>query len=180
MTRFHASDEFSGADGIIDYTLTTDSAPLTALRDHWMQARGSHVMPAHADLRPAAMKPALPFLMILEAINGGEDFKLRLIGTAIVKAAGIDETGRLLSTALHQRLATRMRDVCRHVMRRQSGMRGFAPLVLRDDVDFLAHEGIWLPLGADRRHADMVACATVFATMDRLRLEQVIKPMEKA
>lgn len=180
MNRFHAADEFKTEGGFLDPELLTQSAPLMALRDHWRAVRGTRLMPAHADLKPAGMKAALPFLSIYEAVDGGNEFRIRLVGTAIVGAAGVDETGKLLSESVHTHLAQRTRAVCRYVMRRRAGIRGVAPVTLSDAVDVLAYEGMWLPLARDGETPDMVAACIVFATMDRLRLEAAIKPMADA
>ncbi len=52
---------------------------------------------------PQALKPWLGALMVLEPIDGGVDFRYRLVGTQIVDLVGYDITGSTV-LALQQRL----------------------------------------------------------------------------
>jgi hypothetical protein len=53
--------------------------------------------PPHALASPEALEPWLDFLMMLEPVGGGADFRYLLYGSAIAKYSGFDMTGRHVS-----------------------------------------------------------------------------------
>lgn len=71
--------------------------PLRALLAYWSRLRGHDSMPHHRLVDPAAMRPALGFVMMLDPVDGGRDFRYRLYGSTIALVSGFDMTGRLLS-----------------------------------------------------------------------------------
>lgn len=54
-------------------------------------------MPSRADVEPAEMKPWLSRVMLIDVIDGGRDFRYRLVGTDIASRLGFDATGTNLS-----------------------------------------------------------------------------------
>jgi hypothetical protein len=61
------------------------------LYHYWHSKRGSRLMPARGDLSPGDIPALLPFLIIVGK-DGGQ-LHYRLVGTAVVHAAGYDATG---------------------------------------------------------------------------------------
>lgn len=59
--------------------------------------RGDREMPDRADIRPSEIVKLLPNIILAEAVNGGEDFRTRIFGTALVELLGEERTGMLLS-----------------------------------------------------------------------------------
>ena len=59
--------------------------------------RGDREMADRADINPAEIAKLMPNVIIAEAVNGGEDFRTRLFGTALVELLGEERTGKLLS-----------------------------------------------------------------------------------
>lgn len=59
--------------------------------------RGNREMVDRADISPADLLRFLPNMIIAEAVDGGEDFRTRLFGTALVELLGEERTGKLLS-----------------------------------------------------------------------------------
>jgi len=72
------------------------NAGLRRLFDYWTQLRGPRFAPARAELRPSEIPRALPHILLLDRLAGG-DFRIRLMGTHIVNGLGADLTGRALS-----------------------------------------------------------------------------------
>ncbi len=54
---------------------------------------------AASKIDPLDMWPALGFIMLLDVVNGGEDFRFRVYGSAIAQSAEFDMTGKLMSEA---------------------------------------------------------------------------------
>lgn len=74
--------------------LSTEARPLF---DLWNAMRAGRAMPARRDLGPVELRPWLAQIMLLEVVDGGRDFRVRLLGTDAVQGVGIDMTGKLLS-----------------------------------------------------------------------------------
>ena len=58
---------------------------------YWLGKRGDRAMPARKDIDPAEIPALLPYLALVDKV--GDKFRYRLVGSAIVREAGIDPTG---------------------------------------------------------------------------------------
>ncbi len=70
---------------------------LQSVLGHWRAACGDRRMPAQRDIDPAAMVKALPYIFINEPVGDGDDYRVRLVGSAFEEIFGRDITGRTLS-----------------------------------------------------------------------------------
>lgn len=70
---------------------------VAALHDYLESVRGERELADRADIDPVKIARFLPNVIIAEAVNGGEDFRTRLFGTALVELLGEERTGKLLS-----------------------------------------------------------------------------------
>jgi hypothetical protein len=61
------------------------------LYSYWLSKRGARIMPARSDINPVDIPLLLPYLMIVE--RAGDQFRYRLMGSAIVRGVGYDATG---------------------------------------------------------------------------------------
>jgi hypothetical protein len=62
---------------------------------YWLRARGSRSMPSKRDIDATGFPPkVLPYLQIVDVIDGGARFRFRLVGTALVEAYGEEFTGK--------------------------------------------------------------------------------------
>lgn len=66
---------------------------LQFLNRYWKNLPKVEHLPDYRRIDPADLRPALGYLMILEPIGDGTDFRYRLYGTAISDSAGRDWTG---------------------------------------------------------------------------------------
>jgi hypothetical protein len=66
------------------------------LYGYWLAQRGSRTMPARSDLNPGDIPTLLPYLMIIEKV--ADQYRYRLVGTAVVQAIGRDLTGCLVGS----------------------------------------------------------------------------------
>jgi hypothetical protein len=76
-----------------------ESAPCAFLRDYWERKRKDRPMPARADISPSEIKEHLGWVMILDVIPGGRDFRYRLIGTLVTQYFSNDATGKTVREA---------------------------------------------------------------------------------
>jgi len=72
--------------------------PLRFLLAYWSTLRGDGAVPHHRRVDPTAMRPVLGFVMVLDAVDSGRDFRYRLFGSSIARVSGFDMTGRLMSS----------------------------------------------------------------------------------
>jgi hypothetical protein len=64
---------------------------------YWERKRGDRAMPRRSDIDPTELPPRLlPHMQLIEVLEGGTRFRFRLIGTAVVEAAGADLTGKYI------------------------------------------------------------------------------------
>jgi hypothetical protein len=73
---------------------------LSFVRDYWLNRRGSRSMPGRTDISPAQLKVQLPYLLLADVIDGGADFRYRLVGTELRRFFRGEPSGKLMSEAL--------------------------------------------------------------------------------
>jgi hypothetical protein len=74
-----------------------DAGALRFLTTYWHGLAGAGDLPHLKQIDPFALRPALGYVMLLDLVDGGRDFRYRLYGTMIASIAGVDMTGKLLS-----------------------------------------------------------------------------------
>lgn len=67
---------------------------LRFLLDYWQSARRDADLPPAGAIDPFTLKPVLGDVMVLEAEDGGRDFRYRLYGTRVADSSRFDWTGR--------------------------------------------------------------------------------------
>jgi hypothetical protein len=67
-----------------------------SLLEYWRRLGGAR-LPRIDEIDPIGMKPSLGTLTLLDVVDGGRDFKIRLFGSRLVDEVKRDYTGRMLS-----------------------------------------------------------------------------------
>ena len=96
----------NGTDApIVDFEVIEqpDLPLIKQLVAYWEKKRGMRLAPCRADVDPVELRMHLPNIFMVDVLDGGADFRYRLIGAAIV--AGL---GRALPDRLFDALQTRM------------------------------------------------------------------------
>jgi hypothetical protein len=70
------------------------------VRDYWLAKRGARSMPSRSDISPAQLKSQLPHILLADVIDGGADFRYRLVGTELGRFFYSEPSGKLMSEAL--------------------------------------------------------------------------------
>lgn len=73
------------------------SPSLRSLLQFWSDTAGADDTPSRDRLDALTLRPWLGHISIYEAVDGGDDFRIRLEGTAIVAITGEDWTGKRAS-----------------------------------------------------------------------------------
>lgn len=71
--------------------------PLRFLLDHWTALAAGRAMPRADEIDAIDLRPALGFIILVDVVEAGRDFRYRLFGSALASASGFDMTGRLLT-----------------------------------------------------------------------------------
>ena len=79
---------------------TLEPQLLAFVRGYWQKQRGAAEMPRRQDIAPSAMKTHLAHILLADVVNGGEDFRYRLVGSELQRYFRGNPTGRLMSEAL--------------------------------------------------------------------------------
>lgn len=75
-------------------------APLAVLRDYWRSTCRERAMPARRDISPVHFKSQLPNVLLVDVLNGGNDFRYRLVGTGLTPFFLSDPSGKPMAEAL--------------------------------------------------------------------------------
>ena len=67
------------------------------LRAYWEGKRGGRPMPSRADINPSEMKQHLSWLVMLDVLEGGRDFRYRLIGDDVADYFFWNPTGKTVN-----------------------------------------------------------------------------------
>jgi len=144
---------------------------LAFLKNYWDLKRGGRKMPTRADIKPADMKEHLGWIILLDVLPDGSDFRYRTIGTRVTQYFLADSTGKTLSeafgsygaAAVNGVLAVHRKAVQDQVVVRAYGGAGWL------GRSFLDFDALFLPLSDDGVAANMIL--SVF-TFDFARLLQ--------
>jgi hypothetical protein len=137
------------------------SARLVAVHDAWLRIAAGRVAPRREEITPALLKSALPWIWMIDAIDGGRDFRFRIAGDRVIQFLGRRYAGELLSQFVDQPFFQRMHAVLVESVRCR---RPLAVGPTRSNLpgkEFLEMEIVVLPLSEDGEHV-----TTIFGAME--------------
>jgi len=147
---------------------------MLALYQYWGSKRAGRPMPARADIDPTEIPTLLPFILLIDVIDGGADFRYRLVGTDIVRWVGNDLTGRTFTEVLPAgNYAAYIAGLVRDTIGRRSPLYSEGGFVVDGRVDRQVRRLV-LPLSADGTTVNMVLCGqTAIAAIKSAQTTQV-------
>ncbi|MGK2741060.1 PAS domain-containing protein [Tepidicaulis sp. LMO-SS28] len=94
-----------GSEGAAYTRLAEPQHPQIALLlDYWEEKRGpARRMPARSDIKPTDIPSLMPYLILFDVLNEGEDGYIRVFGSELSELIGEDRTGMRLSEIECQR-----------------------------------------------------------------------------
>src|SRR5258706_15696691 len=75
-------------------------AVLKAVKRYWADKRGGRPMPSRQDIDPKEIKSLLPQVMLVDVLEGGGDFRYRLLGSKLLPYFPGEAAGQMMSVAL--------------------------------------------------------------------------------
>ena len=149
------------ANGILEIAR---AAEMRALRRYWLSVHPRHALPGRRDFDPAAVPGALANLVLTEVERAPLRFRVRLMGTAVVRAFGKDFTGRYLDEALPGVVDTVIHTDRVAVV--ETGLPSYrhGATAMPIKFDFAPIERVYLPLATDGATVDMILAMTLYLT----------------
>ncbi len=82
-----------------DSDLVTEprDAAISSFANLWLRKCDDDALPARSDFPTEDLRPWMGNLILMDVLEGGVDFRYRLVGTDIVAVVGRDLTGKLVS-----------------------------------------------------------------------------------
>ena len=106
---------------------------LVAIVDYWQSQCREGAPPRPRDIDPILLPPAvLPYVTLLDVIDGGAAFNIRLVGSANASAAGRDFTGKPLDVAMSGDLLAATLERYRAAVTSRRPVLGYAEYAMRD------------------------------------------------
>ncbi len=129
----------------------------------WNEARGVRRFPSRSDLTPRRLSDILRNVVLVRAVDNGEDFQVRVAGDAIVLAQGASFQGMTMQE-IDRVVPGFGSDLCMlyrrvYKTREPLALRGWYE---RSDRNAFFHESVLLPLGSGEI-VDHVLCTAVYA-----------------
>jgi len=128
------------------------------VRHYWENRCREGGMPRRQDIAPADMRKHLRHILLADVIDGGQDFRYRLVGSELQRYFAGNPTGRLMSDALAPfgpETVSRTITTYRSVVQRKKPMRirGSGALYNQDAKTF---DALLTPLSDDGDAANMI------------------------
>jgi len=142
---------------------TVEDENLRYVLGHWRALKGARAMPARADFTPRDLKRCLPVVHIYDVIDGGADFRARLVGTGVYPGLDEDQTGKLVSEHPDPGVRFRFALVLRHVAETAEPARSVSYRRTGSLLHDMRTEGLWLPLGRADRVENILAISALKA-----------------
>lgn len=128
------------------------------LRDvyrYWQSKCGDRVFPRREDIDPTEIPALLPHVYLVDVIDGGRDFRFRLLGTHIVESVGLEFTGQLVSEFTRTHKGDRRgRDYYRLIEHREP--QHASGSLVSCGREHLQYEKVICPLSSDGEKIDMI------------------------
>lgn len=130
----------------------------------WLGKRAGRAMPARADFDPSEMPHLLPHIMLLDVERDPLRIRVRLVGTAIVDAIGMDLTGRYVDEIENAEEPLR-----RHLRMAEDAQPYFLEKIPIpwSPRDYKTYAVLAVPLARDGRTVDMIMSLLSFTRQRR-------------
>ena len=137
------------------------SPVLAEAMTYWLEIRGQAPIPLRADLVPEKFVKLWPYILMVDVIDEGRDYFIRLFGQHLVDAYG-EQTGRKVSEATVPDLVRdRSKLVFDFCVARAAPTYGYWPESGSERRSFIDVEALCLPLSSDGGRLDRLMSLNV-------------------
>ena len=146
-----------------DDVVAESSDPLVrTFRDFWMSKRSGGALQSRADFDVMEFRPWFGHVILMDVIEGGKDFRYRLIGTHITEFLRRDLTGRLVSNCSFDRGLDNVLDSFRRPLITGGPVMRSGKVVWSVDQSWHYYHSVHCPLASDGVTPDMTVGVVVF------------------
>lgn len=146
------------------------SERLVGVLDAWKRMSDGRMAPKREEITPSLLRAALPWIWMIDVIDGGKDFRFRIAGERIIQFMGRRYAGELLSENLDNPFFQRMRGI---LIECTNHKKPVAVGPIRSNLkgkEFFEMEIVVMPLSEDGQHV-----TTLFGAMDLRGLPTLAK-----
>ncbi len=140
---------------------TVEHPDLRSLLALWNEKRGERRMPARDDFTPRDMKAYLRRIHLYDVVEGGRDFRIRVLGTSMTIGMGQDPTGKLISAYPDPVAGHRFMLILQHVVSIARPVRVVADHLIPERLATMQTEALWLPLGSANTVEQVLAASII-------------------
>jgi len=152
-----------------DTTLITADWDMDKLREpvlrdlhaYWNSRRGERPMPARADIDVVEIPTLLPFVFLVDVLDGPRDFRFRLAGTHFRETTGQAVTGQRIAAVFPEQFGDEVRRIWSKVVEERRPVLGRGDLWI-SGREYVKWEGMVLPLASDDHAINMLLGGVVF------------------
>ena len=134
---------------------------LKTLLELWNRKRGERRMPVRADFTPHEMRAYLRRIHLYDVLDGGRNFRIRVMGTSLTIGLGSDPTGKLITEYPDPPAGHRFMLILQHVVSVGRPVRVVADHLILERLSTMQTEALWLPLG--EKSVEQVLAASIIA-----------------
>jgi len=154
---------FKSADQLV-------SERLVGVLDAWKRTAGGRMAPKREEITPSLLRNALPWIWMIDVIDGGKDFRFRIAGERVIQFMGRRYAGELLSANLNNPFFQRMRGILIECTNRRKPVAVGPVRSNLEGKEFFEMEIVVMPLSEDGQQV-----TTLFGAMDLRGLPALAK-----
>jgi hypothetical protein len=138
---------------------------LMRILEYWNSKRGGRSMPSRADMDPPLELRGLASNIILYDVLGPAQYRVRLVGQAIVEFSGYDATGRPAAASMSPRAAEITIEILDSVASRRAPRFRAGLVHWHRNKSYRKFEACFLPLSRDDNTVDIILGGVTFDTV---------------
>jgi hypothetical protein len=146
-----------------DFSFTVDPPELACvqhreLKQYWDVKRKGRRCPSRADIDPLELPSHLGYLFLIDVLPGAQDYRFRLVGSAMTKRYGRDSTGKTICEAYEAtapEIGAWILDIFANVVTKQVPVVSEGRLTVVDK-HFVIARALQLPLSDDGANVNMI------------------------
>ena len=122
---------------------------------YWRGKCREGALPSRADLDPIDIPALLAHVFLIDIVDGGRDFRYRLLGTHIVESVGFEFTGQLVSEFMRDH-EEELRAQDYHKLVESREPQHVIGNMVAFGRDYMSYERVLCPLSSDGEAVDMI------------------------
>ncbi len=153
---------FAGLSAVdYDYGLNFQRRELADFYAYWDRKRGDRLFPSRADIEPREFVAILPWVHMYDVINAGEEFTVRLAGTALADFfSESDFRGKPISM-LPEPAGGNLRRHLLNLLEARAPLRTYNHSTSIPGQELCASEGCYVPLSGNGADIDIIMAVTL-------------------